>query len=172
MADAPTKAERRAFPVRLRANAVDRHVGAKVRERRVMLGLTQQQMAELLGVSYQQTHKYERGINRITAGLLHAVARALDVEVGYFFEGVGQAGDAPGPGPGQRGCSNSPGTSSPCPARSRRPCAGSRASSRTPRASDPPSSPAAPAPRPAATPPSAGTSRVPRRRTEHGSAQA
>jgi DNA-binding XRE family transcriptional regulator len=72
MADAPTKAERRAFPVRLRANAVDRHVGAKVRERRVMLGLTQQQMAELLGVSYQQTHKYERGINRITAGLLHA----------------------------------------------------------------------------------------------------
>jgi transcriptional regulator with XRE-family HTH domain len=45
-------------------------------------------MAELIGVTYQQAHKYEKGINRIAAGRLHQIARALDVEVGYFFEGV------------------------------------------------------------------------------------
>ena len=102
MSDAPTKAERRAPSGRSRAGAVDRHVGIKIRERRLMLGLTQQQMAELLGITYQQAYKYERGINRITAGQLHQVAEALGVGVGYFYEGVGQAGDASGPTPGQR----------------------------------------------------------------------
>ena len=48
----------------LRAQDIDRYVGARVRERRIMLGLTQQQMAELIGVTYQQAHKYEKGINR------------------------------------------------------------------------------------------------------------
>jgi transcriptional regulator with XRE-family HTH domain len=60
-----------------------------MRERRIMLGLTQQQMAELIGVTYQQAHKYEKGINRVTAGRLYHIARALCVEVGYFFEGSG-----------------------------------------------------------------------------------
>jgi DNA-binding XRE family transcriptional regulator len=53
-----------------RTQDVDRHVGARVRERRIMLGLTQQQLADLIGVTYQQAHKYERGINRISAGRL------------------------------------------------------------------------------------------------------
>ena len=53
-----------------------------------MLGLTQQQMAELIGVTYQQAHKYEKGINRVAAGRLYHIARALGVEVGYFFEGL------------------------------------------------------------------------------------
>jgi transcriptional regulator with XRE-family HTH domain len=53
-----------------------------------MLGLTQQQMAELIGVTYQQAHKYETGINRISAGRLYQIARALGVEISYFFEDV------------------------------------------------------------------------------------
>src|SRR5437879_13153001 len=48
--------------------AIDDHVGARIRERRIMLGLTQQQLAEMIGVTYQQAHKYERGINHVSAG--------------------------------------------------------------------------------------------------------
>lgn len=77
-----------ARPGRSRAQEVDRHVGARMRERRIMLGLTQQQMAELIGVTYQQAHKYEKGINRIAAGRLFTIAQALGVDVGYFFEGM------------------------------------------------------------------------------------
>ncbi|HLY58110.1 MAG TPA: helix-turn-helix transcriptional regulator, partial [Stellaceae bacterium] len=51
-----------------RTQDIDRHVGARIRERRIMLGLTQQQLADLIGVTYQQAHKYERGINRVSAG--------------------------------------------------------------------------------------------------------
>jgi transcriptional regulator with XRE-family HTH domain len=76
-------------PRRARAQDVDRHVGARMRERRVMLGLTQQQMAELIGVTYQQAHKYEKGINRVAAGRLYKIAQALGVDVSYFFEGLG-----------------------------------------------------------------------------------
>jgi transcriptional regulator with XRE-family HTH domain len=53
-----------------------------------MLGLTQQQMAELIGVTYQQAHKYETGINRISAGRLYQIAQALGVEISYFFEEI------------------------------------------------------------------------------------
>lgn len=58
----------------------------RIRQRRIMLGLTQQQMAELIGVTYQQAHKYETGINRISAGRLYQIAQALGVDIGYFFE--------------------------------------------------------------------------------------
>jgi transcriptional regulator with XRE-family HTH domain len=67
----------------------DRHVGARVRGRRRMLGLTQHQLAELIGVSYQQANKYETGLNRVSAGRLYQLAQALGVGVGYFFEGTG-----------------------------------------------------------------------------------
>ena len=78
--------------------AADRHVGARVRERRIMLGLTQQQLADLIGVTYQQAHKYERGINRVSAGRLYEIAQVLSVPVGYFFEGLqGEAARAVGP---------------------------------------------------------------------------
>jgi transcriptional regulator with XRE-family HTH domain len=73
---------------------VDLHVSCRIRERRTMLGLTQQEMAVLVGVTYQQLHKYETGINRISAGRLYQLAEALEVEVAYFFEGV-DAGSAP-----------------------------------------------------------------------------
>jgi len=71
-----------------RTQDVDRHVGARVRERRIMLGFTQQQLADLIGVTYQQAHKYERGINRISAGRLYEIAHVLSVPVNYFFEGL------------------------------------------------------------------------------------
>ena len=67
---------------------VDGYVGGRIRERRVMLGLSQQQMAKLIGVTYQQAHKYERGINRISAGRLYEIARVLRVPVSYFFDGL------------------------------------------------------------------------------------
>ncbi len=53
-----------------------------------MLGLTQQQLAELIGITYQQAHKYEVGMNRVSAGRLYAIAQALQVGVEYFFEGL------------------------------------------------------------------------------------
>ena len=71
-----------------RANDTDRHVGSRIRERRIMLGLSQQQMADLIGVTYQQAHKYERGINRISAGRLFEIAQVLGVPVGFFYEGL------------------------------------------------------------------------------------
>lgn len=79
--------EKPARPVN-RANDTDRHVGARIRERRIMLGLSQQQMADLIGVTYQQAHKYERGINRISAGRLYEISQVLGIPVGYFFEGL------------------------------------------------------------------------------------
>ena len=74
-----------------RATDTDRHVGTKIRERRIMLGLSQQQMADMIGVTYQQAHKYERGINRISAGRLYEIAQVLNVPVSYFFEGLDDA---------------------------------------------------------------------------------
>src|SRR5712675_864180 len=71
-----------------RTQDVDRYVGARIRERRIILGLTQQQLADLIGVTYQQAHKYERGINRVSAGRLFEVARVLNVPVAYLFEGL------------------------------------------------------------------------------------
>jgi transcriptional regulator with XRE-family HTH domain len=73
---------------RSRALDVDHYVSLRIRQRRIMLGLTQQQMAELIGVTYQQAHKYETGINRISAGRLYQIAQALGVEIGYFFDDI------------------------------------------------------------------------------------
>jgi transcriptional regulator with XRE-family HTH domain len=76
-----------------RTQDIDRHVGARVRERRIMLGLTQQQLADLIGVTYQQAHKYERAINRISAGRLFEIAQVLGVPVSHFFAGLEQDSD-------------------------------------------------------------------------------
>jgi transcriptional regulator with XRE-family HTH domain len=73
---------------RPRPQDTDRHIGARLRERRIMLGLTQQGLAELIGVTYQQAHKYEKGINRIAGGRLYTIAKALGVEVGFFYDGI------------------------------------------------------------------------------------
>src|SRR5690242_13585860 len=72
-----------------------------LRARRIALGLTQQQLAEAVGITYQQAHKYETGANRISVGRLAALARALEVDVGYFYEGLG-SGEPPRPTARQR----------------------------------------------------------------------
>ena len=72
--------------------AIDNHVGGRIRERRIMLGLTQQQLAEMIGVTYQQAHKYERGIDRVSAGRLFEIARALSAPITYFYDGLGEEG--------------------------------------------------------------------------------
>jgi transcriptional regulator with XRE-family HTH domain len=87
---------------RRRAEDIDRHVGARLRERRLLLGLTQQQLAALIGVTYQQTHKYETGTNRITAGRLSSIAQALGVQVGYFYDGLTSTPEAIEATPQQR----------------------------------------------------------------------
>jgi len=77
---------------RSRIGMIDDYVGGRIRERRIMLGLTQQKLAEMIGVSYQQAYKYERGVNRLSAGRLFEVARALSVPLTYFYEGFGEEG--------------------------------------------------------------------------------
>lgn len=68
------------------AKRVDRHVGERIRARRAMLGLTQEDLAKALGLSYQQVQKYETGGNRISAGRLYEIARLLDADVADFYE--------------------------------------------------------------------------------------
>jgi transcriptional regulator with XRE-family HTH domain len=70
------------------ANATDLHVGKRLRRRRRLLGLTQQQLAESIGIRFQQIQKYECGANRVTASRLYELAVALNVPVNYFFEGL------------------------------------------------------------------------------------
>lgn len=67
---------------------VDRHVGARVRLRRKSVGISQEQLANALGVTFQQVQKYERGTNRISASKLFETGRALGAPVAYFFEGL------------------------------------------------------------------------------------
>jgi transcriptional regulator with XRE-family HTH domain len=70
------------------ANAVDRRLGLRLRTRRIELGMSQERLAELLGVTFQQVQKYEKGINRVAASRLFEVAAALGVPLSYFFEGM------------------------------------------------------------------------------------
>ena len=81
----PAETEARAGRGRPRAGALDVLVGRRMRERRLALGLTMQEVAAALGVPYQQLHKYETGANRLSAGRLFLLAEALGVEVAHFF---------------------------------------------------------------------------------------
>lgn len=69
-------------------NDVDRHVGLRMRERRVLLGLSQEALGRSAGLSFQQIQKYESGANRIGASLLYEFSRQLGVPVTYFFDGI------------------------------------------------------------------------------------
>jgi transcriptional regulator with XRE-family HTH domain len=79
-------------------NPADVHVGARVRLRRTMLGMSQEKLGEALGLTFQQVQKYERGANRVGASRLWEMSRVLDVPVSYFFEELdgepGAAGSA------------------------------------------------------------------------------
>jgi len=72
----------------LSAGEVDRLVGDRIRRRRILMGLTQDQLGESLGISYQQIQKYETGANRVSAGRLYLIAARLEVSPGWFFDPV------------------------------------------------------------------------------------
>jgi len=76
------------------SHPVDVHVGKRIRHRRWMSGTTQQQLAERVGIKFQQIQKYETGMNRISASRLWDIADAMRVPVGFFFEGI-RAEDLP-----------------------------------------------------------------------------
>ncbi len=72
----------------LTASEVDRLVGDRIRRRRILMGLTQDQLGETLGISYQQIQKYETGANRVSAGRLYLIGACLEVSPGWFFDPV------------------------------------------------------------------------------------
>jgi transcriptional regulator with XRE-family HTH domain len=76
------------------ANAIDRKVGQRVRSRRLEIGMSQERLAELLGVTFQQVQKYEKGVNRIAVSRLWDIANALELPVARFFDGVSSRGVA------------------------------------------------------------------------------
>ena len=78
------------------AHPVDVHVGKRVRHRRWLVGMTQQQLAEQVGIKFQQIQKYETGANRVSASRLWDISEALDVPVSFFFEGLDAAAEKAG----------------------------------------------------------------------------
>ncbi|MBL4805330.1 MAG: helix-turn-helix transcriptional regulator [Alphaproteobacteria bacterium] len=72
-------------------NEMDIHVGQRIKVRRSLLGLSQEKLAESVGVTFQQIQKYERGTNRVSAGRLFELSKILDVPVNFFFEQFGKA---------------------------------------------------------------------------------
>ncbi|MEM6886859.1 MAG: helix-turn-helix transcriptional regulator [Pseudomonadota bacterium] len=72
------------------AHIVDVHVGKKIRQRRWLVGMTQQKLAEKVGIKFQQIQKYETGANRVSASRLWDIADSLEVDVAFFFEGLKQ----------------------------------------------------------------------------------
>ena len=76
---------------------VDRHVGARVRMRRMMVGMSQEKLGEACGITFQQIQKYEKGTNRMGASRLHHIARVLDVPIEFFYEGASSDQGSNGP---------------------------------------------------------------------------
>ena len=69
-------------------NPVDKHVGSRVRMRRMMMGMSQEKLGDAIGLTFQQVQKYEKGTNRIGASRLQQISETLQVPVAFFFEGV------------------------------------------------------------------------------------
>ena len=70
------------------ANPIDVQVGNRVRIRRMLIGMSQERLGDLLGLTFQQVQKYEKGVNRIGAGRLYEVSRILNVPIDFFYEGL------------------------------------------------------------------------------------
>ncbi|HEY5083199.1 MAG TPA: helix-turn-helix transcriptional regulator [Rhizomicrobium sp.] len=79
-----------------KANPIDGQVGNRVRIRRMLIGMSQEKLGDLLGLTFQQVQKYEKGVNRIGAGRLFEIARILDVPIDFFYDGVGTTSDGVG----------------------------------------------------------------------------
>lgn len=71
-----------------RTGTIDVHIGRKIRQRRVLLGITQEKLADALGVTFQQVQKYEHGANRVSASRLWQLSIVLETSINYFFEGM------------------------------------------------------------------------------------
>jgi transcriptional regulator with XRE-family HTH domain len=84
------------------ASDIDLHLGRRLRRRRRLLGLTQQQLAMSVGIRFQQIQKYECGANRISAARLWQLAEALETPVSYFYDGLAEATERAAQGGGQR----------------------------------------------------------------------
>src|SRR5512140_3420832 len=82
-------------------NPIDKHVGSRVRMRRMMLSMSQEKLGDALGLTFQQVQKYEKGANRIGASRLQQIAQIMQVPVSFFFEGTPHA-------PGHSGMSEAP----------------------------------------------------------------
>ena len=82
---------------------VDVHVGKRVRHRRWMVGMTQQQLGDIVGIKFQQIQKYETGMNRISASRLWDIAQALGVSISFFFEGFDEEDKPAAADPEMRG---------------------------------------------------------------------
>src|SRR3954471_17478982 len=78
------------------ANPIDIQVGNRVRIRRMLIGMSQERLGDLLGLTFQQVQKYEKGVNRIGAGRLYEVAKILGVPIDFFYEGVAGGNDKTG----------------------------------------------------------------------------
>jgi transcriptional regulator with XRE-family HTH domain len=78
----------RALAVKKAVNPIDRHVGSRVRMRRILLGMSQEKLGEALELTFQQVHKYETGMNRISASRLQKISTALNAPPAFFFDGV------------------------------------------------------------------------------------
>ena len=91
-----------------RPNPIDVHVGARVRLRRTLLGLSQEKLGEAIGLTFQQVQKYERGANRIGSSRLFDLSRVLDVPVEYFFDDMPNAVAASSPANKKRGRAKKP----------------------------------------------------------------
>ena len=74
--------------MRRNGDVVDKHVGSRVRMRRMMLGMSQEALGGALGLTFQQVQKYEKGVNRISASKLQHISQILQVPVPFFFEGA------------------------------------------------------------------------------------
>lgn len=72
-----------------RANSIDEHVGLQLRQRRALLGLSQEKLAEQVGITFQQIQKYENGANRVSASRLYEFSKVLEIPVTFFFENYG-----------------------------------------------------------------------------------
>jgi transcriptional regulator with XRE-family HTH domain len=77
-------------------NPIDKHVGSRVRMRRMMLSMSQEKLGDALGLTFQQVQKYEKGTNRIGASRLQQISHILQVPVSFFFEGAPSGGVGPG----------------------------------------------------------------------------
>ena len=81
-----------------RANAVDTHIGNRVRMRRMLIGMSQERLGELLKITFQQVQKYERGTNRVSASRLFQLHKVLGVPIDYFYETLVERADHNAPG--------------------------------------------------------------------------